>query len=164
MEHSFILLYIATVHFVNNNDTWNVTLKAAFRLESIFRDSSRIIWKPDSFHSLHADPGACGALPGLIWPKWVLTLNRGWFSFTILSLKRSIQFSIYKLVFLKRVSFWTWSLSKELIQRFAMSNLHMCYRQFLSKTSNSIMLFWKIFRFCMQKKGRIRVIKQSFFC
>ena len=97
------------------------------------------------YTQIPAHAGHCLALFGLSgfvhWTGYGF-LSQSWV------LNGVYNFSIYKLVFLKRVSFWTWSLSKELIQRFAMSNLHLCYRQFLSKTSNSIMLFWKIFRFC----------------
>ena len=58
------------------------------------------------------DAGHCLTLFGPI--SGFVPLNRVWFSFTILSLKQGYNFTvqIYNLAFLKRVSFWTGSLSK----------------------------------------------------
>ena len=121
------LASIATVHFVNNNDTWNVTLKAKFTLVSIFPDSSRM-WKlqitalDSLYRRLHADSrhgAAC--LTFNIWPyKWVCTSEQGMVFFHNLEslTGHTISLLIYKLAFSKsRVSF----LSKEWMRRLAMS-------------------------------------------
>ena len=71
-----------------------------------------------------SDAGHCLTLFGPI--SGFVPLNRVWFSFTILSVKQGI----HKLSFLKGVSFWTGSLSNELMRRFAMSSVY-AYQQFL---------------------------------
>ena len=71
---------------------------------------------PDARHCLTLFGPISGFVP----------LNRVLFSFTILSLKQGK----HKLSFLKGVSFWTGSLSNELMQRFAMSSVY-AYQQFL---------------------------------
>ena len=54
-------------------------------------------------------------------------LNRVWFSFTILSVEQGI----HKLSFLKGVSFWTGSLSKELMRLFAMISVYVLRTSFI---------------------------------
>ena len=54
-------------------------------------------------------------------------LNRVWFSFTILSVKQGI----HELSLLKGVSFWTESLSKELMRLFAMISVYVLRTSFI---------------------------------
>ena len=71
------------------------------------------------------DAGHCLTLFGPI--SGFVPLNRVWFSFTILSVKQGI----HKLSFLKGVSFWTGSLSKELMRLFAMISVYVLRTTFI---------------------------------
>ena len=71
------------------------------------------------------DAGHCLSLFGPI--SGFVPLNRVWFAFTILSVKQGI----HKLSFLKGVSFWTGSLSKELKRLFAMISVYVLRTSFI---------------------------------
>ena len=77
-------------------------------------------------------------------------LNRVWFSFTIVSVKQGI----HKLSFLKGVSFWTGSLSKELMRLFAMISVLCAPNQFYS-INNVIMNFGKYFYSVCKKENEL---------
>ena len=71
------------------------------------------------------DAGYCLTLFGPI--SGFVPLNKVWFSFTILSVKQGI----HKLSFLKGVSFWTESVSKELMRLFAMISVYALRTSFI---------------------------------